>query len=105
MEKLKQSPAELLRNVHVQTIELDCLNRVFKYLSTQDPNKPKEGREKIGATDLMKVLNFLGLKLLKSEVALIIWEVDDDLDDYVSFDEYMTMYKRCISDQTGLEPK
>ena len=53
----------------------------------------------------MRVLNFLGLKLLKSEVALIIWEVDDDLDDYVSFDEYMTMYKRSISDVTGLEPR
>ena len=53
----------------------------------------------------MKVLNFLGLKLLKSDVALIIWEVDDDLDDYVSFPEYMTMYKRCISDVTGLEPR
>ena len=26
----------------------------------------------------MKVLTFLGLKLLKSEVALYIWEVDDD---------------------------
>ena len=82
---------------------MECLNRVFKYLSTQDPNKPKEGREKIGPTDLMKVLTFLGLKLLKSDVAQIIWEVDDDLDDYVSFDEFMTMYKRCISDETGFE--
>ena len=51
----------------------------------------------------MKVLTFLGLKLLKSDVAQIIWEVDDDLDDYVSFDEFMTMYKRCISDETGFE--
>ena len=53
----------------------------------------------------MKVLNFLGLKPLKSDVALIIWEVDDDLDGYISWDEYMTMYKRSISDVTGLEPR
>jgi Ca2+-binding EF-hand superfamily protein len=31
--------------------------------------------------------------------------VDDDLDGYVSRDEYHTMYKRCISDETGLEPR
>ena len=53
----------------------------------------------------MKVLTFLGCKPLRSEVNLIIWEVDDDLDGYVSRDEYQTMYKRCISDKTGLEPR
>ena len=53
----------------------------------------------------MKVLNFLGLKPLKSEVALIIWEVDDDLDGMISWEEYETMYKRSISDVTGLEPR
>lgn len=31
--------------------------------------------------------------------------MDDDLDGYVSRDEYHTMYKRCISDVTGLEPR
>lgn len=53
----------------------------------------------------MKVLTFLGCKPLRSEVNLIIWEVDDDLDGYVSREEYQTMYKRCISDKTGLEPR
>ena len=32
-------------------------------------------------------------------------EVDDDLDGYVSSKEFDTMYKRCISDVTGLEPR
>ena len=31
--------------------------------------------------------------------------MDDDLDSYVSREEYHTMYKRCISDLTGLEPR
>jgi Ca2+-binding EF-hand superfamily protein len=35
----------------------------------------------------------------------MIWEVDEDLDGYVSEKEFMTMYKRCISDKTDLEPK
>jgi Ca2+-binding EF-hand superfamily protein len=53
----------------------------------------------------MRVLTNLGCKPLRSEVNLIIWEVDDDLDGFVSRDEYHTMYKRCISDETGLEPR
>ena len=53
----------------------------------------------------MKVLTDLGLKLLKSEVALYIWEVDDDRDGFVDWDEFMQMYKRSISDATGLEPR
>ena len=32
-------------------------------------------------------------------------EVDDDLDQCVSRAEFDTMYKRCISDETGLEPR
>ena len=55
--------------------------------------------------DLARVLQFLGCKPSKSEVNLIIWEVDDDLDGYVSKEEFQTMYKRCISDETGLEPR
>ena len=53
----------------------------------------------------MNVLNFLGLSPLKAEVEFIIWEVDDDLDGYVSKDEYLTMYKRVITDEIGLEPR
>ena len=38
----------------------------------------------------------------------MIWftqEVDDDLDGYVSKQEFETMYKRCISDMLDLEPR
>ena len=68
----------------ITSIEQEYLDRVFEYLSTKDKTKPKEGHGKIGPGDLMIVLTFLGLKPLKSEVNLIIWEVDDDLDGYVS---------------------
>ena len=42
---------------------------------------------------------------MRAEVALIIWEVDDDLDWYNSKEEFETMYKRCSSDDSGLEPR
>ncbi len=105
MDKLKLSPWELLKTVKIKPIEQECLDRVFDYMTDKDKSKPEEHRTKIGPGDLIKVLQFLGLKPLKSEVNLIIWEVDDDLDGYVSKEEYQTMYKRCISDATGLEPR
>ena len=105
MEKLKQSPWEILKSVEIKPIEMECLDRVFGYLTREDRTKSEENSNKIGPGDLLKVLTYLGLKPLKSEVNLIIWEVDDDLDGYVSKDEFLTMYKRCISDDTGLEPK
>ena len=33
MDKLKQSPAELLKLVQIKPIEQECLDRVFNYLS------------------------------------------------------------------------
>ena len=42
---------------------------------------------------------------MKQDVKFIIWEVDDDLDGYISKDEYISMYKRVISDKDGLEPR
>ena len=80
MDKLKMSPAELLKEVKIMPIEEVELNRVFDLLIKQDPKKPKEHMNKISAGDLHKVLNFLGCKPSKAEVALYIWEVDDDLD-------------------------
>ena len=105
MDKLKTSPAVLLQKVEVQSIEMVCLKRVFDKLSNMTQKSEKEGKGKIGPVDLMKMLTELGMKLLKSEVALYIWEVDDDLDGFVSWDEYIKMYKRSISDVTGLEPR
>ena len=84
---------------------MEQLDRVYEYLTTKDPSKPKEGKGKIGPGDLLRVLTFLGLKPLRSEANLIIWEVDDDLDGYVSKEEYLTMYRRCISEIPGLYPE
>jgi hypothetical protein len=41
MEKLKKSPAEILKEVQINTIEQDRLNEVFRYLSQdQGSSKP-----------------------------------------------------------------
>jgi len=41
----------------------------------------------------------------KPEVDQWIWEVDEDLDGFVNEYEFTLMYKRCIFDKTGLEPR
>ena len=57
MEKLKQSPAEILREVHIQTIEQEQLSRVFNFLSTRDPTKTGEGvQDKISSMDIARTL-------------------------------------------------
>ena len=35
----------------------------------------------------------------------MIWEVDTNLNGYISYDEYERMYKRCVVDKKELEPK
>eukprot|EP00347_Sterkiella_histriomuscorum_P015461 403356940 len=101
----KQSPEEKLAGVEIKPVERECLERVFEYLRTRTTNKPKDVEQKISAQDLIKTLQILGEKPTKSEVDLMIWEVDDDLDKQVSKIEFDKMYKRCISDESGLEPR
>ena len=105
MDKLINSPAERLLKVEIKPIEQECLDRVFGYLSKRDKNKDSKYSEHIGIMDLANTLLYLGLRPTRNEIKLMIWEVDDDLDGYVSRDEFMTMYKRCISDETDLEPR
>lgn len=35
----------------------------------------------------------------------MVWEEDEDLNEEISFYEFELMYKRCIFDKTGLEPR
>ena len=40
-----------------------------------------------------------------SEAALTIWEVDDDADGCIDWNEFRTMFYRVRDDQTGYEPR
>ena len=72
MEKLKTSPAEVLKTVQIKTIEQEELNRVFDYLRQQDKSK-QENLDRIGPMDIARTLQFLGCRPTKAEVDLIIW--------------------------------
>lgn len=62
-------------------------------------------KRKFGVKALRKVLRKLTNTFNKDEIKLMIWEVDSNLDGFVSFDEYEKMYKRCVIDQREREPK
>ena len=102
MDKLKKSPAELLKKVQIELVEKECLNRVFNWLKKQDPKKEEEEDSKkkeelsnrITINDLTRALRKMGCAPTKSEVANMIWEVDDDLDGMISEEEFLTIYKR-----------
>eukprot|EP00933_Yihiella_yeosuensis_P061239 TRINITY_DN64041_c0_g1_i1.p1 TRINITY_DN64041_c0_g1~~TRINITY_DN64041_c0_g1_i1.p1 ORF type:complete len:217 (-),score=53.56 TRINITY_DN64041_c0_g1_i1:106-756(-) len=83
---------------NVQPVELENLRRVFKWLDTRKD-------ERLCWQEISEALVKLNHKTARDQIELWIWEVDDDLDQMVGWDEFLTMYQRCISDQTGNEPR
>lgn len=78
--------------------ELEGLRRTFKRID-------KKGDAKIDTHELTTELEFLGHKVTEKEAALTIWEVDDDNDGVVDWDEFRTMFYRVRDDTTGCEPR
>ena len=73
----------------------------------KDPEKDEEKlrRDRFGKKALRKMLKKLTGKFNKKEIELMIWEVDLNLNGYISFDEYERMYKNCVIDKKEKEPK
>ena len=73
----------------------------------KDPEKDEEKlrRDRFGKKALRKMLKKLTGKYNKKDIELMIWEVDTNLNGYISFDEYERMYKNCIIDKKEREPK
>ena len=78
--------------------ELENLRRVFEAI---DKNRDS----KLDAKELNAVLVKLGYTAKKQEIEDMIWEVDEDCDKCVSWDEFKLMFHRCRNDRTGLEPR
>ena len=59
---------------------------------------------KISDVDIAEAMKTLGKRCTKIEIADMIWEVDENLDGFVDWDEMRIMFERNISDKSGLEP-
>lgn len=60
--------------------------------------------QKILLQDIMDMYKFLKKKISKLEAEEMLWEVDEDLDNAISWAEFKLMFSRNITDKTGLEP-
>merc|ERR1712226_448213 len=86
------------RNEYNEAKELENLRRVF---DSMDKNRDC----KIDAKELFDTLGKLDYRPKKAEIDDMIWEVDEDCDKCVSWDEFRLIFERCRSDKTGLEPR
>eukprot|EP00891_Asterochloris_glomerata_P002825 jgi/Astpho2/2825/fgenesh1_pm.00050_%23_29_t len=59
----------------------------------------------IDANELNALFLALGHKTKKSELEDMIWEVDEDCDQCLTWNEFQAMYHRCNNDKTGFEPR
>jgi len=82
----------------ISQVEHDSLKKVFAWMDMKKDHK-------LDWTEIQDVLGKLGHKTVKQDIELMIWEVDDDLDQQVSWEEFLVMYQRCITDSQGLEPR
>ena len=70
-----------------------------------EPKEKKQPKKKFSKKALRKVIRTLCHEFAKDELDNMIWEVDENLDGYVSEDEFENMYKKCITDEKEQESK
>lgn len=84
--------------------ELSRLNAEIKQIQSKIDKIQEDPHRKIHAPDLNEALRHLNRKCTKKEIEDMIWEVDENLDGCVDWDEFHLMFQRNIKDKTGLEP-
>jgi len=78
--------------------EQTSLERVFN-------NLDKKGDGKIDPDELYDYLRYLGHKCRRVDCENMIWEVDENNDGGVDWDEFVTMFYRAKDDELGWEPR
>ncbi|CAM9331733.1 unnamed protein product [Ectocarpus sp. 12 AP-2014] len=108
VEALSAAPqskqAKLAANDANVKAEENRLNEEIRALEQEIVRLENNPDKKIKAVDIWEHMKFLGKKCTRKEVTDIVWEVDENLDGLVDWDEFKLMFFRNINDHTGLEP-
>ncbi|GMH97771.1 hypothetical protein TrVE_jg9535 [Triparma verrucosa] len=84
--------------------ELKLLQEEISDLKLTEKKIRDDVHKKISIRDLDAALKSLGRVCTKKELEYMIWEVDENLDQCVDWEEFQLMFERNTTDQTGLEP-
>ena len=87
--------------------KLETLNKKnYKNKDEEEETKEKQpAKKKFSQKALRKIIRKLCNEFAKDELDNMIWEVDENLDGYVSEKEFENMYKKCITDENEEEGK
>ena len=80
-------------------------NSKMKEEEDEEAEEKKKPKKKFSQKALRKVIRTLCNEFAKDELDNMIWEVDENLDGYVSETEFENMYKKCITDEKEEEGK
>jgi Ca2+-binding EF-hand superfamily protein len=99
-EKAKQKQMKIPKSNFKSKLETTYKkNYKNKDEEDEEPKEKKPPKKKFSKKALRKVIRTLCHEFAKDELDNMIWEVDENLDGYVSEDEFQNMYKKCISDE------
>ncbi|CAM9462411.1 unnamed protein product [Sphacelaria rigidula] len=96
--------AKVLVNDASTRLEEDRLTREVRDLEQEVSRIENNPDKKIKVVDVWEHLKFLGKRCSRKEVTDIVWEVDENLDGAIDWEEFRLMFFRNINDNTGLEP-
>ena len=90
------APEALARELQQLSLETEDLKSELRKIEAESAGK-------ITATDFCECLKALGTKASRKEVEDMIWEIDENLDGSVDWEELKLCFERNLRDDTGLE--
>ena len=106
-EKAKKKQMKFTKTKYKSKIET-ISKKNYKNKDEEESSSKKTNysqKKKFSQKALRKIIRKLCNEFAKDELDNMIWEVDENLDGYISEDEFENMYKKCITDENEEESK
>ena len=106
-EKAEKKRMKFPKSKITKSEQLKLNKKNYKNNDEEDEEKKEkqQPKKKFSQKALRKVIRTLCNEFAKDELDNMIWEVDQNLDGYVSEKEFENMYKKCITDEKEEEGK